>query len=227
MREALAYLRLTGRVLLREDVWVLLVPVILFLIVGAWTLYFLDPNQWDPATALAQAEILGPFLIAFLGAGLLDPERRRGAGEIVFSKPHPPALLLAARLGLATLAAELLIFALLLVYRFRFGSVPVLQAIVYSVPPTLFIGTVALTAGQFCRSAAAGFAVPLAFWFWDSTFGLIYNPLFALEVGGMEAQAPPGSMPVSVAAAKSALLAAAAFLFWINTRHLARMDGRL
>jgi hypothetical protein len=132
-----------------------------------------------------QAEVFGPFVAAFLFAGLLDPEYRRGAGEIVFSKPHPPALLLGVRMGLALLASLGLLLALLLLYRFRFDGVPVIKALGYAVPPILFIGSVAVTAALFSHSAATGYAIPLVFWLWDTTGGVVYNPLFILPVATM------------------------------------------
>jgi hypothetical protein len=142
-------------------------------------------------------------------------------GEIVFSKPHPPSVLLGVRMALALLASLALLLVLLIGYRFRFGDVPILKAIAYAIPPCLFIGSVAVTAGHFSRSAATGYAVPLVFWLWDTTGGIIYNPLFALPVGAMQASMSPGvPFPFSVAATKISMLLTAALLFWINVRRL-------
>jgi hypothetical protein len=223
MRDFLTYVRLTTRVMVRDDAWLIILPLILLVVMGAWTLYFTEIANWQPAIPLAQAEVFGPFLAAFLFAGLLDPEHRRGAGEIVFSKPHPPVVLLGVRMLLALLATLGLLLALLLCYRSHFGKTPVLQALVYAAPPVLFIGSVAVTAAHFSRSAATGYAVPLAFWLWDTTGGVVYNPLFFLPVGSMAASTPAGApLPFSIAAAKSAMLLTAAFLFWINVRRLRR-----
>jgi hypothetical protein len=160
---------------------------------------------------------------AFLFAGLLDPEHLRGVGEIVLSKPHPPALLLGVRMGLALLGTLGLLLALLLAYQYHFGDAMVLKSLAYAVPPCLFIGSVAVTAAHFSRSAATGYAVPLVFWLWDTTGGLAYNPLFILPVGAFEAAGSEGApVPFSVPAAKGAMLLTAAFLFWINVRRLRR-----
>jgi len=223
VRDFLTYVRLTSRVMIRDDFWLMVIPTLIVAIAGAWTLYFTEVGNWKPWIALTQAEVFGPFVAAFLFAGLLDPEYRRGAGEIVFSKPHPPALLLGVRMALALLATLGLLGAMLLLYRLHFGQVPVLRALAYAVPPCLFIGSVAVTAAQSSRSAAVGYAVPLVFWLWDSTGGVLYNPLFVLPVGGMEASAPPGSpLPFSFAAAKVTLLLTAALLFALNVRRLRR-----
>lgn len=223
MRDFLTYGRLTARVLLRDDFWLVAIPVLIVAVVGAWRLYFTEPGQWRPEAALGQAEVLGPFVAAFLFAGLLDPEHRRGAAEIIFSKPHPPALLLGMRMALALLATLGLLGVLLLAYRVHFGDVPVLQALAYAVPPSLFIGSVAVTAGHFSRSAATGYAIPLVFWLWDTSGGMLYNPLFVLPVGALKAAQSAGApLPFNVAADKGAMLLMAAFLFWINVRRLRR-----
>lgn len=223
MRDFLSYVRLTSRVMLRDDFWLMVIPTLIVVIVGAWTVYFTDPGNWKPWIAIVQAEVFGPFVAAFLFAGLLDPEYRRGAGEIVFSKPHPPSVLLGVRMGLALLTSLGLMLALLLLYRFRFESVPVLKALAYAIPPILFIGSVAVTAALFSRSAATGYAIPLVFWLWDTTGGVLYNPLFILPVGGMAASAPPGSpMPFDLTSAKLTMLLCAALLFVLNVRRLRR-----
>jgi hypothetical protein len=223
VRDFLTYLRLTARVMLRDDLWLVAIPTLIVIVVGAWTLYFVEPSKWQPSNALSQAEIFGPFVAAFLFAGLLDPEYRRGAAEIVFSKPHPPAALLGVRMGLALLATLGLLLALLVSYQLRFHDAMLLRSLADAVPPILFIGSVAVTAGQFSRSAATGYAVPLVFWLWDTTGGLVYNPLFVLPVGAMAASAPPGApLPFNVAATKITMLAVAALLFGINVRRLSR-----
>src|SRR5439155_3982973 len=142
MRDFLTYVRLTARVMIRDDLWLIAIPTVIVLVVGAWTLYFVERANWQPSNALAQAELLGPFVAAFLFAGLLDPEFHRGASEIVFSKPHPPALLLGVRMALALLATLGLLLALLLAYRVKFHPIPILRALAYAVPPCLFIGSV-------------------------------------------------------------------------------------
>jgi hypothetical protein len=223
MRDFLSYVRLTSRVMLRDDFWLMVIPTLIVAIVGAWTAYFMESGNWKPWMAVTQAEVFGPFVAAFLFAGLLDPEYRRGVGEIVFSKPHPPALLLGVRMGLALLGTLGLLLALLLLYRLRFGGVPVVRALAYAVPPILFIGSVAVTAALFSRSAATGYAIPLVFWLWDTTGGIVYNPLFILPVGGMAASSPMGSpMLFSLMAAKTTMLLTALLLFGLNVRRLRR-----
>lgn len=223
MHDRLRYLALSARVLLREDAWIFLIPGVILLITGAWTHYFVEGIEWDPATGLLQAEVLGPLLAAFLCAGLLDPEQRRGAHEIVFTKPHSPAVLLGTRLALALGGVLLLLFGLLLSYQLRYGHAMLLRGMVHAAPPCLFIGLVAVTAGHFGRSAVTGFAVPLVFWFWDSTAGMLFNPLFVLPAA-FAAQAEPRGTEVAghLLLAKSTLLITALFLFWLNVRALHR-----
>jgi hypothetical protein len=224
VRDFLTYVRLSARVMLRNDAWMIAIPIFAAVVVGWWTLYFTETANWRPWFAVAQAEVFGPFLAALLFAGLLDPEHRRQAGEIVFSKPHPPALLLGVRIGLALFACLGLLLALLLIYRFCYGNVPVLSALAHAAPPCLFIGAVALMAGQSARSVAVGYAVPLAFWAWDTTGGLLYNPLLALPVGAMDAEMPAGSPAfISVPATKVTMLVMAGLLFWVNVRRLRKV----
>lgn len=226
MRDRLRYIALSARVLLREDAWVFIIPALILIITGAWTHYFVEPGGWDPSTGLLQAEMLGPLLAAFLCAGLLTPEQRRGASEVVFTKPHSPAVLLGTRLVLAMVAVLALILGLLLSYQLRHGNALVGKAMLFSVPPCLFIGMVAVTAGQFGRSAVTGFAVPLAFWFWDSTLGMLVNPLFILQTGWLASVDPQGAdIPTSLFASKSAMLLTAGVLFWINLRAIRRTQA--
>ena len=221
MRDFLSYVRLTSRIVIRSDGWLLAIPILILLAVGAWTSYFTEKDKWEPWVAILQAEIFGPFVAAFVFAGILDPEQRHGAGEIVFSKPHPPLLLMGVRMGLALLGSLSLILVLLLWYQFRFGDAEILKALLYAIPPCLFIGSVAVTSAIYSRSAATGFAVPLVFWLWDTTGGMLYNPLFVLPVGAMEASLPVGApLPFSTTAAKVAMLVTAAILLWINLRRL-------
>lgn len=223
MRDRLRYVSLSIRVLLREDAWLFIIPGLILFITGAWTHYFVEAFDWEPSTGILQAEVLGPLLAAFLCAGLLDPEQRRGAREIVFTKPHSPAVLLGTRLMLALCATLLLMFGLLLSYQLRYGNAMLLRALVLSVPPCLFIGVVAVTAGHFGRSAVTGFAVPLAFWFWDSSVGMFFNPLFVLPAGFAAAMESRGAgYPVELIVGKLAMVALAAVLFVLNARALRR-----
>jgi hypothetical protein len=222
VRDALTYLRLTARLVVRNDAWILVIPGVLLLIVGVWTGYFVDPGTWKGSVAILQAEVFGPFVAAFLFAGLLDAEHRRDAGEIVFSKPHPAVILLGTRLILALLVSLGAILVLLVCYKLKFNEVPIWQALWMATPPCLFIGTVALTSGHFAKSAAAGYAIPLTFWLWDTSLGMLYNPLYVLPVGAIAEEAGPAPLPFDVTWAKSAMLLTAAVLFWINVRKLKR-----
>jgi hypothetical protein len=223
MHDRLRYLSLSARVLLREDAWVFIIPGLILLITGAWTHYFVETSDWDPATGILQAELLGPLLAAFLCAGLLDPEQRRGAHEIVFTKPHSPAVLLGTRLALALFGALLLLFGLLLSYQLRFGNALLLRALLLAVPPCLFIGLVAVTASHFGRSLVTGFAVPLAFWLWDSSVGMFFNPLLVLPAGYAAAMQP--GVPGEVLAGKLIMVAIAIVLFTLNVRALRRSQA--
>jgi hypothetical protein len=223
VRDALTYLRLTSRLVIRNDAWVLLIPAALLIIVGAWTSFFTDTANWRPWIALIQAEIFGPFVAAFLFAGLLDAEFKRDAAEIVFSKPHPPVVLLGTRVALALVLSLAAILGLLLFYRWRFTDVPVWSSVFHAIAPCLFIGTVALTSGHFARSAAAGYAIPLTFWLWDTTLGMLYNPLYMLPVAAITEQiADAGPTPFNLWWTKGTMVATAALLFWVNVRRLGR-----
>ena len=223
MRDFLRYLQLTGKILLREDIWFFLIPLILLFFTGAWTLTVGDRSHWNPSLGIGQAEVLGPLLAACLCAGLLDPEKRRGAGEIIFNKPFPPALLLGVRFALMLIVTLLLLLLLLLVYQACYGNAEIIRALGYALPNCLFIGMVALTAAQFGRNAVAGYVAPLLFWLWDSTAGILYNPLFTLPLGSMAASQPHDTLlATALPWSKLALVLTALLLFGINIRWLAR-----
>ena len=92
--------------------------VVTLLIVAIWTLYVQTPTDWRPSISVMEAESLGSLISIFLCAGLLDPEMRHGANEIVFSKPHRVIVLLATRLALAMALLSLVIAALLVANRY-------------------------------------------------------------------------------------------------------------
>jgi hypothetical protein len=222
MRDFLEYVRLTARLLVRNDAWLLALPILLIAIVGLWTGYFVETAQWKPGIAITQAEVFGPFAAVFMFAGLLDAEHRRGVGEIVFCKPHSPLVLLGVRIVLALLFTLAMLLGLLVAYQFRYGNGAIARSLLHAVPPCLFIGAIALTAGTFARSAAAGYGFALGFWLWDSTAGILYNPLFVLPAAAMGTEAPGGSVPVALAANKGAMLLLALLLFGVNARRLGK-----
>ncbi|MFN3648320.1 MAG: hypothetical protein ACK47B_01965 [Armatimonadota bacterium] len=223
MRDFFQYVRLSAGVVVRNDAWLMVLPIAFLYVVGLWTLYFVETSKWDPGIAVTQAEVFAPLVAVFIFAGLLDAEQRRGAGEIVFSKPHPPALLLGVRVVLALLVSELFLLSVLIAYHFRFGNAAIGPSMLYAIPPCLFMGLIALTTGRSVRSAAAGYGLSLGFWLWDSTAGMLYNPLFVLPAAEIDSPEITGASPaVFLAANKLAMLTVAAALFWLNTRALRR-----
>jgi hypothetical protein len=223
VRDYLTYLRYTLRIMLRDDAWSLVIPCVMLIIVGAWTGFFVEVEKWKAGIAVTQAEVFGPFCAAFLFAALLAPEQRQFAGEIIYSKPHSAVVLLGTRMAVALAGSLLGILVLLLFYQLRYQDAEIPRALAAAVPPCLFIGSIALTATLLGRTAAVGYAVPLGVWFWDSTAGMIYNPLFVLPASAMEADAARGGFVAqSALATRGTLLLATALLFWFNVRQLKR-----
>ncbi len=223
MRDFLRYLRLTARIVIADEGWYLIVPAIILFVAVGWVAAVANPRDWDPGAAVAMAEVLGALTAAFLCAGILDTERRRGAAEIVFSKPHPAAALLAVRLSLMFLLTVAMIALMLGAIQLAVGPAMIGYALACTLPGCLFMGLLAVTSTQFSRTALAGLAGPLALWFWITTLGMAYNPLLVLPGGALALSSAGGDgSPFSLAANKATLLVLAAALFWFNTRRLVR-----
>ena len=224
MRDRIAYLRHSLNILLRNDAWLIVTPFVLLLIVGIWTLYVAVPSDWRPFISVAQAEALGSLISIFLCAGLLDPEMRHGANEIVFSKPHRAVVLLATRLALAMLILSLAMAALLWVYQFRLGDAAIGPSIMLGLPSWLFAGLIALTIAQFTRTPLGGIGVSLLFWVWSSIFAMLYNPMLLLT-GGFAVSTGAERFGIDLNTNKIALLIASALLFWLCVRRVVRSGG--
>ncbi|HEY3281012.1 MAG TPA: hypothetical protein VGN26_01950 [Armatimonadota bacterium] len=221
MRDLARYLRYNLGILYRKDLLLLVIPTALVGLVGAWTWSVIEGDAWHPSIAVAQSESLGSLVALFLFAGLLDPETRHGARELVFSKPHPMGLLLGVRMGIALSAAGALMLTLLLFYQRNYGDACVGDALRLGLPSWLAMGLVSFTIGQRTRSAVGGISASLVLWLWLVSAGAVFNPVLNLVGGATSASLPyDASLAALLRANKASQLLLTALLFLMGARRL-------
>jgi ABC-type transport system involved in multi-copper enzyme maturation permease subunit/TolA-binding protein len=173
-----ALLRYNFRVLMANNWWLLVFPLVVSQLTVFWNLI---TQKFSPALPVTSAELITPLLAAFLTAHLLSAEYTSRIGAILATKPmhigkvivarYMAVLLLVGALGLLSLAA----------YYVGMQPYDVGQAIIAAIPSTLFLSLLALTFSTLFRHPLAGFAIAMIYWAMDLAPGPPMNAYLSLR----------------------------------------------
>jgi hypothetical protein len=127
--------------------------------------HFAHPERWNSlAAGWLFEQMLTPVLAAFLTAGVLDPELKKGAHEILLCRRSPVWKTLASRVFLTVGAALLLGNGVLLALHFGVERVPIGMVALAGVPSALCLAMIALWARVRLGNLFGGHIVALAAW---------------------------------------------------------------
>jgi tetratricopeptide (TPR) repeat protein len=169
--------------------WLLVVPVgaTMLVLFGLMSLASLV-RSWTPAVVV---EVLGPLLLAFVGANLLRPEYQYNSLETILTRPISFRTILSVRVlfaALGVLALEALIcLYMALVMHVEF-NVPI--AMLAAGVSMAFLASLAVAVAAAWRSPTLGVAAAAGVWALDLIVGPALNPVVTLR-GYAQAVARP------------------------------------
>lgn len=160
--------------------WLIVVPVAATMLVlfGLMSLTSLVRSS-TPALVV---EVLGPLLIAFVGANLLRPEYQYNSLETVLTRPISFRIIVTVRVLFAALGI-LALEALLCLYMATFMDVPfsILTALFASAVSMAFLASLAIAVAAAWRSPTLGVAAAAGVWALDLIAGPALNPVITLR----------------------------------------------
>ncbi len=172
--------------------WLIVVPVgaTMLVLFGLMSLASLI-RTWTPGLVL---EVLGPLLIAFVGANLLRPEYQYNSLETILTRPISFRIILSVRvlfaaLGILALEALLCLY-MTSVMHIEFSTPTVLFASAVSMA---FLASLAIAVAAAWRSPTLGVAAAAAVWGLDLIAGPVLNPVVTLR-GYAQSLAQPGEL---------------------------------
>ena len=180
---------------LRGNVWLLILPATITLVVTAFQLFW--RATISDTLQVSTAEVMGSLMAGFFGANLLDAEFRQRAGEMVFIKPFPAYRLLAGRVFLSLGVVAILVglndtIVGLARHLHYFGP-----ALCAGIAPSFFLCAVACSLFVASSNVTLAYIGPALLWIW-STIGegaglrldRFYNPLLQISAWSDYLSAP-------------------------------------
>ena len=173
------FLRYNARICAGLGAWIIVIPVastmlVLFALMAMTSLVYTH-------TPVLVLELLGPLVMAFVGANLLRPEYQYNTLETVLTRPVSFRAIVTVRMCFAGVGV-LLLQALLALYisRVMGKDFNVLLALLAALVSMVFLTSFAVTVAAIWRSPTLGLIAAAALWGLDVAFGGRLNPLLTL-----------------------------------------------
>lgn len=156
----------------------------------ALVLYYQFRNSRDftEVVAASVGEGVIPLIAAFLAAGVLDPELRRGAHEVVHARLAPLWRAVACRLAVSIVLALIAGAIALSVLHFALRPFPLKMVLLASVPGCVVMAAVSLWIRVRLGGVFIGYLAALAVWLANvfagavgTTLGIHVNPLLSFS----------------------------------------------
>lgn len=156
-----------ARLIWHVNIW--LAPLIALLLPVVFFLPDFAQVEERVLWALRIAETFVPFVGILICANLISQEWENHMADLWLTKSFSRGDLLLSRLAVGVGITTLVVLVIIAQLSLTYVPLNLGEALLVTLPPTLFLGMLGMTIGLILRNSAAAFIIPIGYWLFEVT----------------------------------------------------------